>query len=134
MIERLSEIRDKISFNIWFITDLPKKTVEQIIDFALIAVTAAVVLIVVVVCLFAKYRRKKNNEIASLKKQLAWEREKHEVDEDGEDEPMVELFVKGKDGTRKETVSAADVNYKWMYPKDYKPWKYNESKEDEVTK
>ena len=112
MIERLSEIRDKISFNIWFITDLPKKTVEQIIDFALFAVIAVVVLIVVTVCLFVKYRRKKNNEIASLKKQLAWEREKHEVDEDDEDEQVAELFVKGKDGTRIEKVPAKYVNFK----------------------
>ena len=112
MAERLSEIRDKISFNIWFITDLPKKTVEQIIDFALIAVIAVVVLIVVIVCLFVKYRREKNREIASLKNQLAMMREKYEADEDDEDEQMVEIFVKDKNGTRAEKVPAKHISFK----------------------
>ena len=119
MIERLSEIRDTISFNIWFITELPMKTVEQIIDFALFAIIAIVAMIVVTICLFIKYRKKKNNEIASLKSQLAKERERHEVDEDDQ---MVEITSIGKDGAKTVKVPAIHVSFKESY--------YNEIKKE----
>jgi hypothetical protein len=115
MIERFLEIRNKLSLNIWFITDLPKKTVEQILDIALFTIIGVVVLMVVAVCLFVKYRREKNKEVASLKNQIAKERAKREADEDVEDDEdgqMVEIFVKGRDGTRKEKVPTKYVNFK----------------------
>lgn len=113
MIERLLEIRNKISFNIWFITELPKKTVELILDVALLAIIAVVVLTVVAVCRLMKYRREK----VELKCQM------DEADEDDEDGQMVEITTKGRDGTKTVKVPAMHISFKQKYYE-------NESKEE----
>lgn len=104
------EIRNKISFNIWFITELPKKTVEIILDVALLAIIAVAVLTVVAVCRLMKYRREK----VELKCQM------DEADEDGQ---MVEITTKGRDGTKTVKVPAMHISFKQKYYE-------NESKEE----
>lgn len=69
-------IRDDLSFNIWFITGLQKKTVELILNFSLVAIGFIAFLLVLLACNLPKCRFANNEEIALLKSQIAAEREK----------------------------------------------------------
>ena len=62
MIEQLSAIRDKLSFNIWFITGLRKKTVENILDIAIFVAVVLVALVVVAIIRGIKNRNKGGNK------------------------------------------------------------------------